>query len=122
MKRLIILILLLVLTGISIEAQVVPLAGHLDSCNANPVMFEYFGPHCLNPVTWDDASIIPWQSINIGDTVGFVRENGFTDFGRVTGYYWDFVTSRYKYYVMTAPPYTGIFAEFVAVAPERIIP
>lgn len=117
------LTLIALLSGslLALQAQDGPPAGYLDSCNANPVMFEYFGPNCMNPVRWNDATIIPTQDISIGDWVWFTMPDGSTDGGVMMGYWWDFVESRYKYYVQVQIPNGNFGGAFDDIAPERVI-
>lgn len=113
---LIILILCAVFWGSSL-AQDAPPVGYLDSCEANPRMFELFGPHCLNPVTWSIDGFVP-----VGNFIFYVLPDGTTDAAQVTGYTWDYFEQRYYYYVMVQAPHLGFGGAFDRIAPEVVLP
>lgn len=120
------ILLLFFLTIVMVEAQHDtdnPPTGYLDSCNSNPNMFDYFGPHCLNPVTWNVDGIIqqPYPTYEIGLWVYFTNDDGSTDGGVIEGYTWDFVTERYMYWVMVQMPFGNFGGAFDRIAPERVI-
>jgi hypothetical protein len=114
----IVIVLCLSLSIVSVVsfAQDAPPAGHLDSCEATPAMYAIFGPHCLNPVTWNLPDFYA-----IGTTAHFVLPNGETDMGQVAGYSWQPIGGRYHYYLMTQMPHERFAGAFTTVAPEAII-
>lgn len=118
MKRIITILIIAIISQI-VFAQTghdTPPAGHLDSCEAVPIMYDYFGPHCLNPVTWNLSGFI-----SIDTVIDFVREDGTTDMGLVMGYRWNPFEERYLYYVRTQMPFGNFMGAFEDVPPERVI-
>jgi hypothetical protein len=118
MKRTLILVLAILIMPFIAMAQDTPPAGYMDSCNAEPVLLDYFGPYCLNPVSWN---IEGFQSI--GTWVFFLRDDGTTDGGVIVGYTWQFQEGRYHYYLMTQIPHaeTRFGGKFENIPPERLI-
>lgn len=114
--RIILIVLLICLLTLTSAAQDTPPVGHTASCEANPVLFDIFGPNCLNPVEWNLPGFYA-----IGTTVHFVLENGETDMGQVAGYSWQPLEGHYEYYLMTQMPYGRFGGEFKVVVPEAII-
>lgn len=120
------ILLLVALLTFPIQAQVLqqdapdtPPEGYLDSCQDNPILFEYFGPNCLNPVRWNLSGFLP-----IGTWIYFTDdETGLNDMGLIQGYTWDLETARYLYYVMTQMPMfdQGFGGAFEDVPAETII-
>lgn len=128
MKTRIIITILFFVAVFSVSAQGTndtPPAGHLDSCTGNPIMFEMFGPHCLTPVRWNQPGIIQqgYPTYQIESGIWFERDDGSIEGGIIRGYWWNFVESRYYYYVATGLQRlpSGLMAEvFDNIPPEDI--
>lgn len=67
-------------------------------CEAEPALYQTFGPYCANPLRWHLDGYIPVNSI-----VYFQSSVGLQS-GIVFGYYWDVHTHRYVYQIVTGPP------------------
>lgn len=93
-----------------------PPAGYLDSCNSDPIAYDYFGPQCLNPVFWDMEGFP-----RIGTWVRFYRADGSFDEGLLVGFLWRWDKGHYQYYVMTQLPYQGFAGAFEDVDPDLVI-
>ena len=122
MKRFMMVLLALLITLLPVTAQdttlIPPPAGYMDSCNAEPALLAYFGPYCLNPVSWD---IEGFQ--RIGTWVFFLRNDGTTDGGVIIGFTWQFQEGRYHYYLMTQMPNpeARFGGRFENIPPERLM-
>lgn len=97
-----------------------PPVDYLGSCQREPVLFDYFGPYCLNPVHWD----VPELGLQrIGTWVFFNRADGSNDGGVVVGYTWQFQEGRYHYWLMTQIPHPerNFGGRFENIPPERVM-
>lgn len=93
-----------------------PPAGYNESCEAQPILYEYFGPFCLHPVYWDIPGYVPR-----GYAIGFVNpETGQNDIGRVTSYYWQ--NGQYVYQALYYPANDSLQLRYVLIAPSQLIP
>lgn len=121
MRVISILVLLFAILGLLVSGQEnypgeTPPAGYNESCEAQPVLYEYFGPYCLHPVFWDIPNYVPR-----GDAIAFVNpDTGQNDIGRVTSYYWQ--NGQYIYQALYYPAADPLQFKYVLIAPSELIP
>lgn len=93
-----------------------PPAGYNASCEAEPSLYEFFGPFCLHPVFWDIPNYIPR-----GKAIGFINPStGLNDIGRVTTYYWQ--NGEYVYQALVRPSTNLLELQYFLVRPSELIP
>lgn len=93
-----------------------PPAGHNESCEASPILYEYFGTFCLHPVYWDIPGYFPR-----GYAIGFVNpDTGQNDIGRVSSYHWR--NGQYVYQALYYPASDPLQIKYVLIAPSQLIP
>lgn len=117
---LIIIVLLFLLLPLSAQdtGGEVPPAGYNETCEASPILYDYFGPFCLHPVYWSIPGYMP-----IGSAIAFINPfTGLPDVGRVTSYYWDRELDIYVYQALYLPSADPLQRRYVLIAPSALIP
>lgn len=95
-----------------------PPAGYNETCEAEPILYDYFGPFCLHPVYWNIPGYYP-----IGSAIAFINpETNLPDVGRVTSYYWDRQFDIYVYQALYLPSADPLQRRYVLVMPSALIP
>jgi len=90
---------LLALLIFVLQVMAVPLTPpDLTLCQADPVLYQTFGPNCTNPLRWHLDDYIPVNSIVLFQTPSGLQS------GTIFGYYWDVTTQRYVYQIVQGPP------------------
>lgn len=94
-----------------------PPAGYNESCEASPILYEYFGTYCLHPVYWDIPGYLPR-----GSAIAFVNpDTGQPDIGRVSSYYWNRELGIYVYQALYFPSPDPLLRRYVLIAPSALI-